>query len=393
MIEFIRYLKGYVLIKVWGFAPERFFNLCAGKNILLWNIRKEADAYYMCISLSGFKSLRKIARKTKTRVVIKKRFGLPFLMPRLLKRKAFLFGLCLACFFWFVSTRFVWEISITGNNSLTDDRFTAFLQEEGIFVGCRKKNVDIESLEKEARKTFPEITWISAKFSGTELAISVKEADGGSQSAREEGFADLYAEKEGTIVSMVVRSGVPMVKIGDRVEVGTLLVSGEVPVYNDDETIRKYRETYADADIVIRRKENIYETLSFVREKKVYTGREKKKYVFRFFGKEILLGKEGGFPYYTMVEETKDVSIMKGFSLPVSFGQKVYREYLPTESMYTLKEAKSLLSEKYKRILQGLSEKGITVLEKQVKMDSEEGKWILTGELTVEEKIGVQIER
>ena len=260
-------------------------------------------------------------------------------------------------------------------------------------MGCRKKNVDIESLEKEARKTFPEITWISAKFSGTELAISVKEADGGSQSAREEGFADLYAEKEGTIVSMVVRSGVPMVKIGDRVEVGTLLVSGEVPVYNDDETIRKYRETYADADIVISRKENIYETLSFVREKKVYTGREKKKYVFRFFGKEILLGKEGGFPYYTMVEETKDVSIMKGFSLPVSFGEKVYREYLPTESMYTLKEAKSLLSEKYKRILQGLSEKGITVLEKQVKMDSEEGKWILTGELTVEEKIGVQIER
>lgn len=134
------------------------------------------------------------------------------------------------------------------------------------------------------------------------------------------GFADLYAEKEGTIVSMVVRSGVPMVKIGDRVEVGIPLVSGEVPVYNDDETIRKYRETYADADIVIRRKENIYETLSFVREKKVYTGREKKKYVFRFFGKEILLGK-------------------------------------------------------------------------QVKMDSEEGKWILTGELTVEEKIGVQIER
>ena len=67
MIEFIRYLKGYVLIKVWGFAPERFFNLCAGKNILLWNIRKEADAYYMCISLSGFKSLRKIAKKNKNK--------------------------------------------------------------------------------------------------------------------------------------------------------------------------------------------------------------------------------------------------------------------------------------------------------------------------------------
>lgn len=68
-----------------------------------------------------------------------------------------------------------------------------------------------------------------------------------------------------------------------------------------------------------------------------------------------------------MMEETKDVSIIKGFCLPVSCGKKVYREYLPTESMYTLKEAKRLLSERYKRILQGLSEKGITVLENRSK--------------------------
>lgn len=393
MIEVIRYLKGYVLIKVWGFAPERFFNLCAAKNILLWDIRKEEDAYYMCISLSGFRSLRKIARKTRTRVVIRKRFGLPFLLPALWKRKAFLLGLLIAFTFWFVSTRFVWEISLTGNRSLTEDRFSSFLQESGVTVGCLKKNVDIEELEKNARKSFPEITWISARFLGTRLCISVKETEGMSESARKEGLADLYAEKEGIIVSMVVRSGVPMVKTGDHVEVGTLLVSGEIPVFNEDETVRKYRETYADADIVIRRRETVYETLSFVHEEKVYTGREKKKYAIRFFGRELLLGHEGGFPYYTMTEEGKDVTVMKGLSLPVSFGVKTYREYLPTESMYSLKEAKKLLSEKYRRLLQGFSEKNITVLEKQVKMDSTDGKWILCGELTVEEKIGVQIER
>lgn len=95
---------------------------------------------------------------------------------------------------------------------------------------------------------------------------------------------------------MVVRSGVPMVKIGDRVEVGTLLVSGEVPVYNDDETIRKYRETYADADIVISRKENIYETLSFVREKKVYTGREKKNMYSVSSERKSCLEKKVAFP-------------------------------------------------------------------------------------------------
>ena len=67
MIGILKFIRGYVQIKVWGFAPERFLNLCSSKNILLWDIRRDGDIYYMCISLSGFKQLKAIARKTKIR--------------------------------------------------------------------------------------------------------------------------------------------------------------------------------------------------------------------------------------------------------------------------------------------------------------------------------------
>ena len=70
MIGILKFIRGYVQIKIWGFAPERFLNLCSNKNILLWDIRRDGDIYYMCISLSGFRQLKSIARITISRVVI-----------------------------------------------------------------------------------------------------------------------------------------------------------------------------------------------------------------------------------------------------------------------------------------------------------------------------------
>ena len=51
MTEWVKRLQGYVKIRVWGFAPQRFINLCSNKGILLWNIEKQEDVYTMCIGL------------------------------------------------------------------------------------------------------------------------------------------------------------------------------------------------------------------------------------------------------------------------------------------------------------------------------------------------------
>ncbi len=81
MIEFLKYIRGYLRIRVSGFSPERFMNLCSNKGILLWKIVKEGDVYYMNINLKGFRALRPIVRKTGTRVAVLERYGLPFFCP------------------------------------------------------------------------------------------------------------------------------------------------------------------------------------------------------------------------------------------------------------------------------------------------------------------------
>ena len=86
MLQIIRFLKGYLSIKVWGFSTERFINLCGNHNILLWDIVNHGDYYTMCISLKGFYQLKSITRKTGTRVVVTSRYGLPFLTVKMKER-------------------------------------------------------------------------------------------------------------------------------------------------------------------------------------------------------------------------------------------------------------------------------------------------------------------
>lgn len=393
MIGILKYIKGYVRIKIWGFAPERFLNLCSNKNILLWDIVKDKDVYYMNISLSGFRNLRSIARKTKTRVVILKRYGLPFLLPKIFSRKFFCLGLIAAVFFWFYTSFFVWEITIEGNQTITDDIFMDFLAEKGIGIGVKSSKIDIEQLEKDIRREFDEITWTSAKFSGTNLIIAVKENDAVLSPVREEVISDLFADKDGIIVSMIVRSGVPKVKIGDTVEMGTLLISGDVPVYNDDNTIRNYQYTRADADIIVERYRDVYITLPYDYIKKVYTCRQKKQTSIHIAGRDFFFGQQANFTYFDEVSSKNEITLMKGITLPFSFSTHTYREYQNMECVYTLQEAEELLKQEFDKLLEDLKNKDVMYLEENVNMNTSRGNWILTGELKVREKTGAEIKR
>ena len=37
LLSVIKYFRGYVHVKLTGYAPERFLNLCGNRNILIWN--------------------------------------------------------------------------------------------------------------------------------------------------------------------------------------------------------------------------------------------------------------------------------------------------------------------------------------------------------------------
>lgn len=396
MIAFLKYLRGYVRIRVWGFSPERFMNLCSNRNILLWDIQKDGDVYEMYISLKGFFSLRPIVRKTGTRVAVLKRCGLPFFLPKVRARKFFVLGLMVAVIFWFWTSLYVWEISLSGNYSITEDVFHDFLKEQDIFVGMSKGKVDIEELEKQIRRQFDQVTWTSAKLEGTKLRIVIKENENLQYEVKEDTEkyiygSDLVAQADGLIVSMIVRSGVPQVTIGQEILKGDLLVAGNVPVNNEDGTVRKYQYVRSDADIYVQRKLSVREVVPVEYTDRVYTGRTTSHTYVGSGEKGLeLSAKKVPYPYYDTVTEKKDIQLLKGLTLPLFWGKITYREYLNVEKRRGEEEAKKLLEIKYSEILSSLDEKGVQIIEKDVKIDRDNIHWILEGEFTVIQRIGIE---
>ena len=395
MLQLIRYLQGYLAIKVVGFSPERFMNLCSNHHLFLWDIVNHGDYYTMNISLKNFYKLKGFTRKTGTRVVITQRYGLPFLSVRMWRRKIFIAGLVGSLLFWLWMAGFIWAVEVEGNFFITTDMFQDFLVENGIRTGMNKKEVDIEKLEEAIRTKFDIVTWTSAKIEGTKLLIQVRENDliqmeaGNADAAETEHGMDLTANKDGVVVSMVTRSGVPLVHIGDEVKKGDILVEGAVPIYQDDGTVKRYEYCVADADIMLQCVYSLKEEIMEKHEEKHFTGKEKKQFFIIFGTKEIkmpLLGKK--FDQCDMIEEKKQLKIFRNYYLPVYIGSNQYREYKVEEQIYTKEQVKVLFEEKLQKFIETLQEKGVQIVEKNVTIKKASGKWKMNADFLAQELTG-----
>lgn len=392
MLQTIQYCKGYLCIKVWGFSTERFMNLCSNHNILLWNIENHGDYYTMCISLKGFYGLKAITRKTGTKVAITKRCGLPFFSQKMWKRKVFLAGLAGSFVFLLWIGNFILNIEIRGNYYVTEEVFTDFLSDIGIKEGIKKKNIDIGAVEKAIRNEYDIVTWTSVQLQGNRLIINVKENDLiqkkeiQDETEEKEGY-HLIADRDGTVIDIITRSGVPKVKIGDEVKKGDILVEGCIPIYREDATIKRFEYCVADADVSIKSKLSLTEKINENYEKKVYTGKRIKRKYILFKQKEWMIPVVR-IPYekYDVLKEVEQVCILDGYKLPVYYGEKNVHEYMLEKQIYSKEEIKQKFEKKIQKFIQTLDEKGVQIIEKNVTINKNKSIWNLKVDFTITQR-------
>lgn len=389
MLHWIQYIRGYVVIKVWGYSVERLLNLCGNHDILVWEIEDHGDYHTMHVSIEGFFALKPLLKKTGTRVAILHRYGLPFFMSKMLARKIFVAGLLGCILFWCLTSRFIWDIRIEGNLSLTEDVLLDYLEERGIHTAMKKSELEIEPLEQALREDYDLITWTSAQLKGTTLLIRIKENDMPVYEAntpKEEQGVDLTAARDGVVTYIITRKGVPLVAKGQSVQAGDVLVSGAVPVYNEDSTVRRYQFVEADADIVLRYAKEITLEEAVTYEEKLYTGETigipvlgvgEKALSFRFWGIP--------YEYYDISEEKKQVQLLDHLYLPFYYGKRTVQEYEIAIKKHTDDEMKVLLQARWDKIIETLKEKGVQIAKKNVTIKKNDEKWVLNASLQLEE--------
>jgi len=94
MVEKIyNFYKGYVKINVESDQLERFINMAVNDNIYVWNLEKHSDRKItLCVSIKGFKKLRKAAFETNSMIRILDKRGIFKYINKIKKRKIFLYG-------------------------------------------------------------------------------------------------------------------------------------------------------------------------------------------------------------------------------------------------------------------------------------------------------------
>lgn len=174
----LNYLFGYVNIEVEGYFAEKFINICISKNILLWNIKRtKSTLVYSNIGIKDFKKIAKVAKKTKCKVKIKEKKGLPFIFNKYKKRKIFISFLIILVVSIIVLSNFVWNIEISGNSSINKEELLHVLEENGLKIGRLKNKIDTKSIINKMRLERNDLAWIGIEIKGTNAIIKIVEAD------------------------------------------------------------------------------------------------------------------------------------------------------------------------------------------------------------------------
>lgn len=391
LISLLRYMQGYLKIRVVGYSPERFLNLCKNKKIDIWGLKSTQNAYEMYIKISGFRKLKPILKKTRTRVIIEERMGLPFFFHRYRKRTLFFVGsfICLALIYSL--TFFIWNIDFQGNQRITDEVLLEYLETKQITHGMAKHRLNCEQIVKDIRKNFDDIIWVSASIDGTRLFIHVKEnTDTFTESTVTEEPCDIVSDKDGIVVRIVTRSGVPLVGVGSEVKAGDILVSGIVDVMNDAQEVTTQHMVAADADIVIETTRQYEKTIEKAYKKKQYTNKKRIISYVKIGAYKMYLG----WPkvsYQNFDRQTNEVQVKIGenYYLPVFLGQKKCLEYRWKTMEYSDKELEKLLNERFEQYCEKLESENAVILEKELFITHNNLGATSKATLSVQEEVGV----
>lgn len=390
LLSAMKYFQGYVYVHLTGYAPERFLNLCGNRDILIWNLKPCEDGYYFCISVKGFKKLKPILKKTKTRVQIERKTGAPFVVHRYRKRTVFYSGILFFGLLIYYLSGFVWNIEVNGNSYLSEEVILDFLKEENSSFGTKKTDISCEQLEEELRSRYSEVIWTSIKIYGTKMTVDIQEnlLPEENYTQADDTIYDIVAAKDGTIYQMITRNGTPCVAVGTEVKAGDTLVSGRLEIINDDGEVGQYLYHSADADIVAKVVYQYQDVIDADYIEKVPTGNQKKDYRLECFGVTVKNPFfKIDFPFYNTVTDTSQLHFTDNFYLPVYFVKEIYEEYENVEKTYTEDEIKQIAVKNLNQYLSDLEEKGIQIIEKNVMIERTNRKYTVSGTIEAYESI------
>lgn len=224
----ISWLTGYVEIVARGAHLEKLINLLAGSGLFVWDIKRiNRDALVAKIRAHGFLRIREPLRRSGCRARIRAKKGWPFLWRRIKLRKLFLCGAAGAVLVLLYLSSFIFFIKVEGFEGKDREILLVALAKRGVKTGLPRKDLlERKSwIEREIMIEVPQAVWLGISVRGVVAQVRVVHRK---TTPIVITAADIVAARDGVISKLVVIRGTPVVKEGDTVARGDLLISGTV---------------------------------------------------------------------------------------------------------------------------------------------------------------------
>ena len=221
--------RGSVLCEIRGAAPLRCLNALGEAGIEAKRAER-ADEFTLRLTLDerDYSAAAAIAARSQCELArISSRGGA--LLARRLRRRIALLTAAVVCFALLAAgSLFVWEIDISGCESVTEGEVRRALASAGVAEGSFWPAWDADAVKNHLLLEIPELAWAGVSVSGSRAEVRVRERIERPELASDGAPGSITAASSGIIERMEVYEGAPAVSVGDAVAVGETLVSGEM---------------------------------------------------------------------------------------------------------------------------------------------------------------------
>lgn len=316
MLWLYRYIKGYLLIKISGPNAYELINKSSFSKTPIFCCRYVKGEVLGFITIENFKFLRKNKRGVKCKVKILKKYGLPFIIARYKNRYGILLGVIIFFAFLQFMSGFIWNIDVEGNKKITDNEILTVCSKMGISEGTKKSKINTIYSAQQLLLKNENLAWCSLNIENCNLTVNVTEVK-----KKEEGkkFSNLIASDDGVVEKIDVTSGNVLVKVGQEVKEGDVLVSGIIE--KADETLF----VASKGKVFIKQTKEFTYKEKYVQEKMVLKGKDINVKYLTVFGIKIPVTLRNVSKCKEIKKEQKPLKIFNK-KLPISIINLNYKE-------------------------------------------------------------------
>ena len=345
---------------------NRFIKKCIDNNINLYNISYKKDKIIVLIDVKDYLKIKRLNYYSKIRVV--KYDGL-LNIKKIIKDNMFYISVIFLSFIWMnLLTNYIVDIKIIHSNN----GIRRLLKEELDKNNIKKFSLaySFEELDNITKKILADnknnLEWVSIKKDGMKYIVRAEERIIKSEEVSDKP-RDIVASKDAYITKVISSKGNVLVRQGEYVKKGTVLISGKITLYEDVKGV-----TSASGSVY----GNVWYECTVETPKEISSERltGRKRYNLNVGNKILLRNKYQNF-------RQKNIKEIKIFGLKIKFYREEEVEIIKTKTddEYALRR----LKEEFDKKLNG---KGVIIYQKVLKKEENNSTikyrvFIITNEL------------